>query len=288
MKKDKLVMRVAVGIVMVLCCAWAVHGQEPASDVPTYSNADADAAPDMVAPASEAETAPEESAAPVPQESASPPREDDWVEKAATIPVESDAGVKAVDAVNAYMDGEDSLADTDTDTDPAQAILPDPSDSLLTAFFGMLRGLAIVIALILIAYYLVRRFGKNVPALAGSQLGSIMGTIHLSKDASLHFVKTGGRVLVIGANSQSISPIAEFDAVTFDGLDAVESASDEFTPDSFLAQLQTQSTLMSAAKTNDDDLTDVEDDDIAALRGDIHRLQQYLREETRGSGDSEI
>jgi flagellar biogenesis protein FliO len=279
-------MRVAVGIVMVLCCAWPIHAQEPATDVPTYSNADAavDGAPDVNTPSSEAVTAPEEQVAPDPQEVESPPREDDWVEKAMTMPVQSDAGVKAVDAVNAYMDGEGATADTD----PAQAILPDPSESLLTAFFGMLRGLAIVIALILIAYYLVRRFGKNVPALAGSQLGSIMGTIHLSKDASLHFVKTGGRILVIGANSQSISPIAEFDAVTFDGLDAVESASDEFNPDSFLAQLQTQSSMISAPQQDDEDLSDVEDDDIAALRGDIHRLQQYLREETRGSGDSEI
>lgn len=278
-------MRVAVGMMVLFACVWSPLAQDTDSDIPTFSNTDAGSEVVESLPESPDEAP---AAAPDTQEiETAPAREDDWVEQSTGIVAPSEAGTRAIDSLNAYMDGEEPSANSDAAAD--ESVFPDPSENLLDAFFSMLRGLTIVLALMFFLYYLARRFGKKMPVLAGSQLGNLMGTLHLSKDSSLHFVKTGGRVLVIGVNAHSMSPIAEFDAVTFDGLDAVEGASDEFSPDSFLSQLQTQSSLLNSANQDDqDELSEVEDDDITALRGDIHRLQQYLRDESRGSGDSKI
>ena len=56
-----------------------------------------------------------------------------------------------------------------------------------------------------------------------------------------------------------------------------------FNPDSFLAQLQASSQAMGPALEMEE--AQVDDDEIAALRGDIQRLQRYLREEARESQD---
>ena len=56
-----------------------------------------------------------------------------------------------------------------------------------------------------------------------------------------------------------------------------------FNPDSFLAQLQASSQAMDPRLKTEE--TQVDDDEIAALRGDIQRLQRYLREESRESQD---
>ena len=156
-------------------------------------------------------------------------------------------------------------------------------------FGSMLPGLlalCIVLALILGIYYGVRRWGKKVPLLAGPGLGALLGRIHLERGTALHFVRTAGRVLVIGANNNSISLLADFDAALFDQKhpeETTEAAPAPFNPDSFLAQLQASSEAMGRRVIHDQ--PKAEDDEIAALRGDIQRLQRYLREESRESQD---
>lgn len=143
-------------------------------------------------------------------------------------------------------------------------------------------ALCIVVAMILLIFYLVRRFGRRVPIFAGAQLGTILGQVHLSRSSALHFVRAGGRVLVVGVTSDSMSLIAEFDESTFDpmggtGKDAA------FNADNFLAQLQ--QSKKSIARQDEPDEEDAGDEEISALRGDIHRLQRYLREDSSENQD---
>ena len=154
----------------------------------------------------------------------------------------------------------------------------------------MLRGffaLCVVLALILFVYYGARRWGKKVPLLAGASLGSVLGRIHLERGTTLHFVRTGGRVLVVGVNGNAVSLVSDFDAAAFDsfesGPEEENEAAPPFNPDSFLAQLQASSRAVGPGLEMEQ--TPVDDDEIAALRGDIQRLQRYLREESRESQD---
>ena len=154
----------------------------------------------------------------------------------------------------------------------------------------MLRGvfaLCVVIALILFVYYGVRRWGKKVPLFAGASLGTVLGRIHLERGTTLHFVRTGGRVLIVGVNGNAVSLVSDLDAAAFESFEAVPEEENEaappFNPDSFLAQLQASSRAMGPGVEMGQ--THVDDDEIAALRGDIQRLQRYLREEARESQD---
>lgn len=146
-----------------------------------------------------------------------------------------------------------------------------------TYYLRVVSGLCFVLALILVVGYLARRIGRKTPFLAGAELGVVLGRVHLARGATLHFVQTGGRVLVVGATNTSMSLVAEFDASAFDGRpDTSHSAPQEFSPDNFLAQLRQSSRTLA-----ENPQEDIEDDGIASLRGDIQRLQQYLKEESR-------
>ena len=165
----------------------------------------------------------------------------------------------------------------------AGARVPDAGSILLRGFFA----LCVVIALILLVYYVARRWGKKVPFLAGATLGTVLGRIHLERGTTLHFVRTGGRVLVVGVNGNAVSLVSDFDAAAFDsfesGPEEENEAAPPFNPDSFLAQLQASSRAVGPGLEMEQ--TPVDDDEIAALRGDIQRLQRYLREESRESQD---
>ncbi len=158
------------------------------------------------------------------------------------------------------------------------------------AMISMWRGvfaLCIVIALILIVYYGLRRWGKKVPLLAGANLASVLGRIHLERGTTLHFLRTGGRVLIVGVNANAVSLVADFDASAFESQSEDSEGASEpaapFNPDGFLAQLQASSQAIGPRPETDE--VPVDDDEIAALRGDIQRLQRYLREESRESQD---
>ena len=159
--------------------------------------------------------------------------------------------------------------------------------SLGQQFLRGIFALCTVVALIFLAYYGVRRWGKRVPMLAGVSLGNVLGRIHLERGTTLHFVRTTGRVLLVGVNGNAISLIADFEQSEFDELHADSqdvappAKEDAFNPDSFLAQLQARSPIQPSTPAEDT----VDDDEISALRGDIQRLQKYLREESRESQD---
>lgn len=137
-------------------------------------------------------------------------------------------------------------------------------------------GLCAVCAGILFLGYLVRKYGRKSPLLAGQQLGAVLGRVHLSPRASLHYVRTGGRVLVIGLTQNNITPIAEFDARDFTEAPAASEENPEESAHpgtgSFLKLLKAETESITEAPAIS------ADEELAALRGDLQRLRQYLQE----------
>ena len=195
------------------------------------------------------------------------------------------AEVDYIGRINAEIDGRAVAGDGEDGVFPIASGSGRDTSNLLQGLFA----LSFVLALIFLVYYGIRKWGKNVPILAGASLGTVLGRIHLERGNTLHFVRTGGRVLLVGVNGSAVSLVADFDAAAFEGTgtDAPSEDSDSvvpFNPDSFLAQLQASSKTLKLPSARADDAS-VEDDEIAALRGDIQRLQDYLREESRESQD---
>lgn len=152
-----------------------------------------------------------------------------------------------------------------------------PEESGTAYVLQVLFSLLILCGVIVVGGWLFRRFGRNTPLLAGPSLGTIMGRVYLTPRVSLHYVRTGGRVLVVGITQQGIQPVAEFDADTFDAAQADDNTAPAAAPPSpadFLAQLRghAASATGSAGKP---------DDDLSTLRGEIQQLQEYLRSRPR-------
>ncbi len=165
---------------------------------------------------------------------------------------------------------------------PGERTTPAPVDPTASVLRSV-SSLFVVIALILIVYYAARRWGKRVPLLAGAHLGKVLGRLYLDRGTALHFVQVGEKVLLIGANANSVSLISEVSASGIHRGAPPQSpaAPVPFNPDSFLAELRARSQELSSAQR----VPQAEEDEIANLRGDIQRLQRYLRDENREHGD---
>jgi flagellar biogenesis protein FliO len=113
-----------------------------------------------------------------------------------------------------------------------------------------------------------------------------MGKVYLSPRASLHYVRTGGRILVLGVTPNAIATVAEFDADAFEPIRAEATASPPpaagttSETESFMAQFK--ASLESIARATPPDNPEQDDSEIAALREDVQRLQHYLQESVRG------
>ena len=159
-----------------------------------------------------------------------------------------------------------------------------PAELGARSLFEAAAALFIVLGLIVLCLFAVRRFGSRTPLLAGANLGQVLGRVHLSPKASLHFVRTGGKVLVVGVTQESVQLVETFDAEAFDAAAPV-AAAEEVTEGgestskapAFLAQLREQSSRMRQPAESETP----GDGDIANLRGDIERLQRMLRDATR-------
>ena len=138
-------------------------------------------------------------------------------------------------------------------------------------------ALLIVLALILLLTYWVRRRGRQFPLFSGASLASVMGRVYLEPRVCLHFIQTGGKVLVIGVTPNSISLLSAFDAESFASALAKvpEAASAEAS--GFMAQLE--ASIRESKKAPAQFRT--EDEEVTALRKDIERLQKYLDEGPR-------
>lgn len=194
------------------------------------------------------------------------------VETCAQAPVPSDS---FLDEVNAELDQNIEQSEAE----PVQSEATPPTRGTLY-YLRVLSMLCLVIGLILAIGYAVRRLGGSTPLLAGADLGRIMGRLYLSRNVTLFFVETGGKVLVLGVTGTSVATVAEFDASAFDTLEEEDTGEGAFDPESFLAQLQASSSALRQEAS-----PAAADDDIASLRQDIERLQGYLREESREPQD---
>ena len=142
----------------------------------------------------------------------------------------------------------------------------------------------VVIALILIAYYLLNRYGKKTPIFAGASLGQILGRLHLSSKAMLYFVRVKDKVLVVGVSTNEVTRIAEFDAALFESTvePVLPQAATKPAKQSFIQELKEQTQPKAPAVAPQPAPAEPPvDDEIAALRNDLERLQQYLQESSR-------
>jgi flagellar biogenesis protein FliO len=191
-------------------------------------------------------------------------------------------------ATRAIMSGETD-AESGADGDAPGGKYTSQTRGMLYKAARTMAALLFVLALILLVSFFVKKKGKGIPLLAGSHLGSVMGKVRLSQRATLHFVRCGGRVLVVGVTPNDISMIAEFDETAFDMDDEEQASALGAGADSavgFLAQLKSN---MAQMKQNDEAESENagvgEDADIASLKGEIHRLQEYLREPPSDSSE---
>ncbi|MFM1919235.1 MAG: Flagellar biosynthesis protein FliO [Candidatus Hydrogenedentota bacterium] len=128
---------------------------------------------------------------------------------------------------------------------------------------------------IILLGWAARRFGGKTPMLAGAGIAQVLGRTYLEPKVALHFVKTGGRVLVVGVTPQTIALISEFDAADFEASPAIAELPKPATGAAdFLSRLKEQQAASATPP--------VADEDLEALRGDIQRLKQFLQESRRG------
>lgn len=102
---------------------------------------------------------------------------------------------------------------------PEDAEAEDDAEGLGVDPATLLRGLAslgFVLALILLAFWGLKRLGRKRGLLMGADLGREIGRVHLSPKATLHYVKTAGKVLVLGVTQNEVRLVTEFDAGAFE------------------------------------------------------------------------
>ncbi len=145
-------------------------------------------------------------------------------------------------------------------------------------------ALLFVLGLVVVSGYFAKKFSPHSKLLRGVSLADVLGRIYLSPRASLHFVRTGGRVLVIGVTPTQINLVAEFDAAAFEETENVTAEEQEGAEEkrSRFAQLLTM--IRSRAedkKQAEEQAAILPDDSLKALREEIVRLQHYVKEMSR-------
>ncbi len=170
-----------------------------------------------------------------------------------------------------------------TATTPGTSSAAGREPSMVNSTLRATVTLCIVLGIIFALAYLAKRLGKRSPLLAGAQLADVLGKVYLSPKVCLYFVRSAGRVMVVGVTQSAIAPIAEFDATSFDsaaqpvGAAPFGARSESAQADALLSQIKTSFQDILKAETS----VGAEDEDVAALRKDIHRLQQYLEASAR-------
>ena len=191
---------------------------------------------------------------------------------------EGDAEAEKIRQVQAQMDA----AGQPPETRPAR--MPE-EPSMTRNVLRTLASLCLVLALIVAALWLVRRLGRNTPMLAGVELGQLAGKVYLSPRMCLHYVRTGGKMLIIGVTPNGMSLIAEFDEAAFPTAPAaapVQPVSPETRrAESFLGELQASLRAQEQPASPGPS----EEAELDALRRDVQRLQQYLEGRMRDSRD---
>lgn len=210
------------------------------------------------------------------------PMGDTREQEAESHPVTPEADVSVVDSkiaeVGKYWDqGENEAESAGGDAPPAPETAPD--DPRAGMLFRGVMALCGTLALILVTYAAIKRWGQKTPMLAGQALGNVMGRLALTPHASLHFIRTNDEVLVIGVTQQSVSLLRTFDAADFapygqTGVAPEPAAGAKPLPEpSFLSQLKEAQGSMG--------MTPGVDEELDLLKGDLQRLKQYFQDSSR-------
>ncbi len=152
---------------------------------------------------------------------------------------------------------------------------------ILSNLLRVAAALALIIALIIASRLFLMRYGRRSSLLAGSQYARVMGRVYLDPRTSVNFVSMCGKVLVLGVTQSSVTHLATFDAKDFD---VAENESSHTARDTEGAPLDFLTTLRSSSRAIDESPA-TDDTEIVSLKGDIERLQRYLREGSRGPNE---
>jgi len=154
----------------------------------------------------------------------------------------------------------------------------DGGESLLMPALQSIVVLLCICGAILALGYLAKRFGSRTPLLAGASLGKPLGRLYLDPKVILHFVETGGRVLVIGVTQGSIALITEFQA------DQFRAPADMLQPESEDPAANAQDFLTALRQRQSASESGSAPEDLDSLRGDLQKLKEFLRESQREAG----
>lgn len=189
----------------------------------------------------------------------------------------------------------EAMAEPDEPPTPPVAAVETPAPDTWSPLQNTMRaafGLLVVLALLFVLAWLAKRFGRNNPLLAGGNLGRVIGKVYLSPRASLHFVRTGDKVLVVGVTANSVSAVAEFDADLFEAAGEEPPQGPGGSPQSetetFLAQFKASLDKIARAAPSEtaDTTPEQEEAEITGLREDVQRLQRYLQESSQSGDDN--
>lgn len=157
---------------------------------------------------------------------------------------------------------------------------PPPRErSSVEIYLRALGGLFVALALILLVYAVLKRTRASKAVGTGGELAERLGRVYLDRGVCLHFIRTAGKVLVIGVAPNSISLVAELDEGLFESKPQQEAAEPAGT-ESFLAQLEEKTRAMTQGSA-----AMVPDTELDALREDIERLQQYLKQDVADASE---
>ena len=174
-----------------------------------------------------------------------------------------------------------------------------PTYSFGKMLLNTVIALCAVLAMLFFLSYGAKRMGKATNAFTGTNLGRVMGKVYLAPRVCLHFVNTGGKVLVVGVTQNAIASVAEFDAETFDAIRALaesanttESTAHTAVPregESFVSQLmahlnqhRTKTGVQADEAASTASMNDApEDQELLALRNEIQSLRRFLDESSR-------
>ncbi len=191
--------------------------------------------------------------------------------KEAAVPPSASPEAEKIEQVRAIMEKPQEPKQ------PAPVSAASQEFSLLRNAVRVFSALLMVLAIILLLTYILKRGGKQSALLAGSALATVLGRVHLEPRVRLHFVRTGGKVIVVGVAQNSIAALAEFEADSF----TPESGKDrEKTPTDVAGFTEQLKASMKSIQRNPMEKKE-EDSDVSALKRDIDRLQKYLDESSR-------
>lgn len=195
--------------------------------------------------------------------------------------------------LNAILEGG---APAPEDAEPGVAGLEEPGEAgpgrflpdMVRPYLQTIMALLIVLAVFILLAYGLRRLGQRTSVFPQSNVASVIGRVYLTPRVSLHFIRTGDKVLVVGVGQNEPALLTEFPAESFEQQTGVHGPSGAARPsqesvgqqrpgDEFWAELQAKTKEL----TRDEQSPSSDTADVNSLRDDIQRLRQTLQESSR-------